>query len=311
MKKNLFSILVLLGSVIFFSCNKSQGKVNVDFGAIRPNHMVEKTMTLNFNMEAKKDSSAYVEFEFLLHNGSIPNGIQFTINGIPQSSNRFKFYAKDFNGISQDVKIGIQFREDSKEQIYSGGLWIISASEELQSNIFYDTDDMPAVIGEPVITWKAECADPLPLWIKALIFLAILILVFWIFYYILSRPNMPLGPKTFKAGMLSFPDGNALIANVRLDKLKEFNISKAFADVEEGLILEPFDKFYNKKKRRFARIKNYTSNTEPRLLQDGKEDIVGVTQDLYHLDELKITTPDGKIYLIGYSNNQIIRTTSF
>jgi hypothetical protein len=283
----------------------------VDFGAARPEQMIEKTMTLNFNMEAKKDTSAYVEFEFVLNDGSIPNDIELTLNGTTQSSNKFKFYATDFNQGSQEVKIGIHFPKGSKEQIYSGGLRIINASEELQSNIYYNNDDIQLVIGEPIVTWKAECADPLPIWIKILIISAILILLFWLAYYILSLPNMPLGPKTFQSGMLSFPDGEALIPNVRLDKLKEFNISTAFSGLEEGLILYPYDKLYNKKKRRFARIKNTTLNVELRVYHNGNEEIVGATLELYHLDEVKITTPDGEIHIMAYTNNKIKRSISF
>ena len=115
---------------------------------------------------------------------------------------------------------------------------------------------------------------------------------------------MIFGPKTFKKGMLSFLDGDATTIN--LEKLKVYDISKKLG-IEEGLILEPVDKLYLRKKQRFARLKNNSTNLEIKLKYDNVEETIGVNQELYNMDEIKIITQDKKTYLLSYSNNKISR----
>jgi hypothetical protein len=91
-----------------------------------------------------------------------------------------------------------------------------------------------------------------------------------------------------------------------LENLKVYDISKKLG-IEDGLTLEPVDKLYQRKKHRFARLKNNSANLEIKLKYDNVEETIGVNQELYNMDEIKIITQDKKIYLLSYSNNKISR----
>ncbi|MBL4746252.1 MAG: hypothetical protein JKY08_07765 [Flavobacteriaceae bacterium] len=131
------------------------------------------------------------------------------------------------------------------------------------------------------------------------------LLVIFIIYFILSRDNMPLGNKTFIKGMITYPDGQ--LATVRLEGQNryQYNISNALS-IDPGIILEPYDKYYNKKKRRFARLKN-TSDAEIIIICDGIEESIGGAQELYNMDEVKIKTKDNRLFIINYTNRNNIR----
>ena len=116
--------------------------------------------------------------------------------------------------------------------------------------------------------------------------------------------NGPMGPKSFKNGMISFLDGNT--ASVRLEDLTTYNISKALG-IEEGIVLEPYDKPSPNGKKRFARLKN-TSSATVKILYDGIEETLGISQDLYNSDVIQITNSENKTFTINYSNNKISRT---
>jgi hypothetical protein len=304
--KSFFLITILT----FFACGKEKRELaKMDFGEIHPNQNIEKTLTLNFNDEAKKDSIAFVEFAYELEDGSIPEGIEFTVDNKPVKTNTLKFFARDFVSKSNNnVKIGIHFPITSKQQEYAGEFRIIHASEGLQQYITQGNEKLPVKVGESVGKWKAVYNDPIPLWVKLTIALGAILLIGSLLYFILTRDNMPFGHKTFKDGMLSFPEGEANVTSVRLEKLRTYNLSSVFEGIEAGLVLEPYDKIQKGKKRRFARLKNNSSTLDLKLIFDNKEEMMGAAQELYHLDEIKVITPDKKSCLIRYTNSKIIRS---
>ena len=256
------------------------------------------------NDEAKADSNSFVEFTYLNKDDSQPNGFEFTINGKSVQGNKLKFYAYNFVNKSPEVKIGIKFPKGTKETEYSGNFVLTNASVDLQQFITQGTDKIPSQIGEKVGKWDVIYNDPIPLWIKLVVGIGLVLFFISLLWFILTRPNMLFGPKTFKKGMLSFLDGDATTIN--LEKLKVYDISKKLG-IEEGLILEPVDKLYQRKKQRFARLKNNSANLEIKLKYDSVEETVGVNQELYNMDEIKIITQDKKTYLLSYSNNKITR----
>lgn len=309
MERTIIKINSLIVAIItIISCkNNPSGTENISFGEVRPGQVIEKTLTLKFNPEAIEDPEAYVEFVYLNDNGDKPQNIEFTVDGVVTESNSLKFFAKDF-AKKKDVKIGIRFLKGSPEKEYSGKLVINGASDALSQGITHSIENLPIHAGESAGVWNVVYNDPIPLWIKLSIIIAVVLFVTLIIYYILTRDNMPFGHKTFKAGMITFPDGDATVSLVRLEKLRNYNLSKALSGLKDyDLILEPYDKIHNGKKKRFARVKN-KSDFNIKLVYDGNEEMIGAAQELYHQDEIKIVFNDNKTSSVMYSNNKIIRT---
>jgi len=305
MKGILFKVTFFFITIVCFSCGKTKKvATTMDFGEAHPNQIVEKTLVLNFNEEAKADSNSFVEFTYLNKDDSQPNGFEFTINGEVVQGNKLKFYAYKFVNKSPEVKIGIKFPKGAKETEYSGNFVLTNASLDLQQFITQGTEKVPSQIGEKVGKWNVIYKDPIPLWLKLVVGIGLILVLISLLWFILTRPNMLFGPKTFKKGMLSFLDGDTTTIN--LEKLKVYDISKKLG-IEEGLTLEPVDKLYQRKKQRFARLKNNSANLEIKLKYDNVEETIGVNQELYNLDEIKIITQDKKTYLLSYSNNKISR----
>jgi hypothetical protein len=305
MKSRYFKFFFLIAAFILISCGK-ENNIGLDFGEVHPGQTIEKTLTLNFNDEAIQDPTSFVEFAYFLKDGSAPVGIIFTIDGKAVLGNSLKFYAKDFAKKNNfERKIGIQFPSGAVQQEYSGDFKLINASADLQQYITQGTDKVKSEIGKPVQNgeWHTLYNDPIALWVKLVIALATLLIIGFGTYKFLKRVNGPLGPKSFKNGMISFLDGNT--TSVRLEDLTTYNISKALG-IEEGIVLEPYDKPSPNGKKRFARLKN-TSNATVKIVYDGVEETTGVTQDLYNMDEIKIATEDKKSFLISYANNKIVR----
>lgn len=310
MNCTLLKSIFVLTVMTLISCGKQKKEsTKMDFGEIHPSQTIEKTLTLNFNDEAKQDSIAFVEFAYELENGGTPLGVEFTVDGKKVKSNRLKFYAKDFEDKSNcEVKIGIHFPDSSKQQEYAYDFKLVNASQGLEEYITQGKDRLPVEVGENVGEVTAIYNDPIPLSIKLAIALSTVLIIVFGLYYILTRNNMPFGHKTFKAGMLTFPDGDANVTSVRLENLRSYNISSAFTGLEDGLLLEPYDKIYNGKKKRFARLKNNSTTLELKLINDDKEEMVGAAQELYNLDEIKIISSEIKNCIIRYTNNEINRT---
>lgn len=303
--KEFIKILALVAFITFSSCQKNKkNETSMNFGEAHPNQIVEKTLVLNFNDESKADSNSYVEFSYLNEDGSLPNNIVYTVNGENIKDNKLKFYAYSFQNKNSEVKIGIKFPKGTQEKEYVGKFVLTAASPDLQQNISQGANKIKSDVGETIGKWNVIYTDPIPLWIKITGGISSLLFAIALLWYILRRPNMPLGPKTFQRGMLSFLDGNT--ASVSLENLQSYDISKTLG-IEAGLFLEPFDKLYQRKKQRFARLKNNSSSLDIKVIYDGIEEPIGVTQELYNLDEIKIKTIDNKIYTLSYSNNKIRR----
>ena len=137
MKNIFFKYFFLISIISIISCSKENTESSVlDFGEVNPGKIIEKTLSLNFNDEAIQDTGAFVEFGYFLKDGAIPSGIIFTIDGKAVTGNSLKFYAKDFAKKNCfDVKIGIQFSKDSKQQEYNGDFKLINASADLRQYI--------------------------------------------------------------------------------------------------------------------------------------------------------------------------------
>jgi hypothetical protein len=303
--KEFIKILALVAIISFSSCQKNKkNETSMNFGEAHPNQIVEKTLVLNFNDESKADSNSFVEFSYLNEDGSLPNNIVYTINGENITGNKLKFYAYTFQNKNSEVKIGIKFPKGTQEKEYIGKFVLTAASPDLQQNISQGTNKIKSSVGETLGKWNVIYTDPIPLWIKITAGISSILLAIVLLFYILRRPNMPLGPKTFQRGMLSFLDGNT--TSVSLENLQKYDISNTLG-IEEGLLLEPFDKLYQKKKQRFARLKNNSSSLDIKVIYNGIEEAVGVNQELYNLDDIIIKTIDNKIYTLSYSNNKIKR----
>lgn len=303
--KDLLKIVAIVSLITFVSCcKKTKVTTSMDFGEALPNKVVEKTLVLNFNDESKADSSSFIEFSYINQDGLQPSGFQYTINGEPTKDNKLKFFAYTFKDKNPEVKIGIKFAKGAVEKDYEGSFQITSASDNLQQNITQGLEKATVKVGDNIGKWHVVYIDPIPLWIKLVAGIGSVLLFVALMWFILTRPNMPMGPKTFQKGMLSFLDGNA--SSVNLENLQKYDISKTLG-IEDGLILEPFDKLYQRKKVRFARLKNNTSNLDVKILYDGVEETIGVNQELYNMDEIKIKTQDNKIYSLSYTNNKIKR----
>ena len=93
-----------------------------------------------------------------------------------------------------------------------------------------------------------------------------------------------------------------------------------FKHISYGICKPKFSKnVFNKQKHRhelyiediiYNSILNpdvWLNDLEIKLKYDNVEETIGVNQELYNLDEIKIITQDKKTYLLSYSNNKISR----
>lgn len=292
-------------SLFLFSCGNKDIVPKIgefDFGEVNSNKTIEKTMSIDFNPAAKTDPNAYVEFEFVNVDGKPMNNVKFIIRG-KTVSNKFKITPADIDPNGK-VKIGIQFDANSKEQDYNGYLMVVNSSEDLKQNITYGDTSNLINLHDKVGVFHAKYVVPMAKWLFWTILILSVLIVIGTVVFVLTRDNMPFGNKTFKAGTIGFPNGE--LTSVKLEKLPVYDISKAFG-IEAGISLEPYDKKVNGKERRIARIRN-KSNLAVTILFDGTEQIIGVTEDIYNMDELKITTTDNKICHFSYTNNKNVRS---
>ena len=303
MKKNtpnyLLSCLIVF---LIASCSNKPEVTNIDFGEIHPGQKIEKTIFIDFSDDAKKDKNTYLEVQYLTADGKIPSGVKYSYMGKTSPNSIIKIYAKDFIVVNYQ-KIGIQFPYGASVQELNGDLHLIETSKDLVGTAF----GKPVKTNDVITKWHVNKTDPLPLWMTMCIWLGSFIVLIGILYFILSRNNMPFGPKTFKNGMITFPNADASVSLVRLDNLKKYDLSAAYSDLTPGeLILEPYDKLHNRKKMRFARLSNKSQSVDIKLVYDGKEEFAGAAQELYNNDEIIITNGEKK-YTIRYTNNNINR----
>ena len=291
--------------MFLFSCENKDivPKIGeLDFGEVNPNKIIEKTMTVGFNPAAKSDPNAFLEFEFVNVDGKPMENVLFKIAG-DSYPGKFKLKPTDIDPNGK-VKIGIQFADNAKEQDYNGYLLIVNSSDDLKQSITYGDTSNSINLHDKVGNFHAKYVVPMAKWLFWTILILSVFIVIGTFVFILTRDNMPFGNKTFKYGTIGFPNGE--IPSAKLEKLAIYDISKAFG-IDAGVTLEPYDKKENNKHKRMARIRN-KSNLVVTILYDGTEQIIGVTEDLYNMDEVKIITTDNKICHISYTNNKNIRS---
>ena len=282
----------LLFLVLFsFSCSEVK--------EIEKEQAIEKEINLTFN-ESAILSHEFITFE--INDDFDFDNLTLFVNNKETTEKTFKVEATQ-----QNVKVKLRFLLKDKAKT---GNYNFSVKVKDQSDGFISEERNKS------ITFKNEkegfeftkYSNPKSFTEKLLIYLAIalaILIIIYAIYFILSRDNMPLGKKTFLDGIVTYPDGQLPIARLEVQNRYRYDISHALS-IEPGIILDPYDKFYNKKKRRFARLKN-TSNAEIIIHYDGIKETIGVTQDLYNNDEVIIKTLDNKLFIINYSNRKNIR----
>lgn len=290
MKIGNWAILLFL---ILFSFSCSEVKV------IDKEHAIEKEINLTFN-ESAILSQEYITFE--INDDFDFDNLKLFVNDKETTEKTFKVEATQ-----QNVKVKFKFllKDKAKTGNYNFSVKVKDQSEgfiseEKNKSITFDKGKE----GFDVTKYK----NPKTFLEKVLIYLAIaaaILIIIYAIYFILSRDNMPLGKKTFLDGIITYPDGQLPIARLEGQNRYNYDISNALG-IDPGIILEPYDRFYNKRKRRFARLKN-TSNAEIIIHYDDVKEGMGITQDLFNQDEIRIKTVDNKLFIINYSNNKNVR----
>jgi len=304
----LFIFLLILSSCNLSSCNVGGDQENevgeIDFGEVNPDKVVEKTLTVQFNSAAQNDTSAFLEFEFVDRQGRGVQGMKFKL-GRQGINNKFRITPADVDPYGK-VRVGIIFPRNAREQDYFGYLILTNASNNLQQNISLNDTTNIINLHNKIAKFHAIYVIPMESWLFWSILLGSLFSFLAIVAFILTRDNMPFGKKTFKYGTLGFPGGE--LSSVKLEKLAVYDLSKVF-DIQAGLTIEPYDKRTGSTKKRFARIRNKT-DLDIKINYDGADQIIGATEDFYNMDELKIYTPDNKVYYVTYTNPKIVRTNN-
>jgi hypothetical protein len=275
---------------------------SLDFGEVNPGKKIEKTLTLDFNAAAKADKAAFLEFQFCDSLGAPVENITFLVGKRKVQGQKFRVTPADLDP-NNKVRISIDFAQNAKEKEYAGYLMLVDASDELKQNISHPDTKTPINVHQKIGAFKATYKVPMPAWLFWTILASSILLIVATVIFILTRDNMPFGKKTFTCGTLGFPNGD--FASVNLERLALFDISKQFG-IDPGLILEPYDKKTIGSAKRMARLKN-TSNLDVKIVIDNLEQVVGATEDLYNMDEVKIYLP-GSVYMFNYINSKTIRT---
>lgn len=315
MRKFIYIILLLLCIIPFSGCEKSAVK--------QPGEKMSYPLVFEFNKEAKqrgdwlvfrlecKDPEQLKLFDVKVEGaGKVP--VTFDAK---KKSAEFKIVAgqgkTSVNNSLEEFNLILQYKEGLKKypehQVLAPKLKIIEASPNFQNEVsklegaeYYPSSE-DGTMADLENSHVTITGPPTPAWqIWGGILLAVLI-VGAAGFYILKLPNMPLGPKTFKVGMLTFPNADAKVMNVRLEKLEDYSLNSAFEGLEE-ITLVPTDKKYKGKNGRYARLKNSSIALKVKVIYDGQEEMVGSFHDLLHMDEIKVIDTDGKEYLFKYSN---------
>lgn len=143
---------------------------------------------------------------------------------------------------------------------------------------------------------------PTPFWVVLLYWILGIVITGGLCYFILTRPDMPLGPKTFKKGnkLIDLNNHKTFV----LDKKIGFSFDSIDSILSE-LKLEPYDTS-GKKQVRGAKLK--LNNTALKItISNGtfREDVYGSFK-LCHLDQIKIEI-GGNQYLFEFQNSKISR----
>lgn len=285
MKKYLYLNLVLL---FVFTSSYSQTRI------IQKGDTIHKEILFTFNQDAI-DSEEFLTIE--INKDFDFDNLTLLFNDKPSEDKTFKVDAKENK---QLVSFKYFLKADAKKGNYKFNVGGITPSSG------FNVDDIKYV---PQFGFKdTEVSFPKSTKDKVLCFLSIvgiILLIIFITYLILKRDNMPLGRRTFLTGMITYTDGQLPSVRLEGENRYRYDISNALG-IDQGIILEPYERYYNRKKRRFARLKN-TSDAEISILYDDIEEMIGGAQELYHRDEIKIKTLDNKMFIIGYMNKKNMR----
>ena len=143
---------------------------------------------------------------------------------------------------------------------------------------------------------------PTPLWVVLLYWILGIVITGGLCYFILTRRDMPFGPKTFKKG-------NKLI-DIKNDKTITLDNKSSFAfhsiDAElSDLELQPYDTS-DKKQIRGAKLKTGNTNLTITISNGSFEEDVYGSIKLCNYDQIKIVVNENK-YLFEYHNPKISR----
>ena len=285
MKLENWLILQLL-LLLLVSCSQKE-KIAAD-------NSIEKKIKLEFNESAILTGESVI---FEVNENFDFRNLALWINDKEITSNTFTVVA---NEPTQIIPIEVRLNENAPSGDYDFSVNVKGQSSALDQAIFFKGDQE----GFMVTTFENPRSTSETIIFYLLVAAGILSVIFVIFF-ILKRDNMPLGKKTFQRGSLSFPNGESPSIRLEGQHRYQVDLSKVLG-IDSGMVLEPVEKYQNKKKKRFARLKNST-DAENTIIYDGMQESLGGTEDLYHMDEVKIKTNDNRIILFQYMNNKNIR----
>lgn len=272
--------------LVLVSCSEV-GKINED-------ETVKKEIKLEFNHSAVLTGESVV-FEI---------NDDFNYDKLTLLVNQNEINDKNFTIVAtqpvQVVPLEVRLKPGAPSGKYNFSVNVKGQSSSLDQAVFFKGDEE----GFQVTSFENPKSAS-----EIMIFYGIIaggiILIILLVLFILKRDNMPLGKKTFQKGSISFPNGE--FPSIRLEGQHRYQVdlSKVLG-IDSGMVLEPVDKFQNKRKKRFARFKN-TTDAENILVYDGMQESMGGTEDLYHMDEVKIKTKDNRTILFNYMNGKNVR----
>jgi len=184
---NFLNIIICIG-VFVISCERiNNNSQNIlDFGEVNPGSKSEKTLTIKFNQEAKRDKNAFLEFKFCDSKGNPIDDISFSIGNRNLSKGRFKITPADVDP-NNKVRIEIEFTSKAKEGEYSGFLMIVDASEKLKANITQMHTKKSLNVNEKLGEFRANYQVPMPPSQKYLIYAIVLLLTFFLLWILVLR----------------------------------------------------------------------------------------------------------------------------
>jgi hypothetical protein len=294
--------------ILLFSCKNKEGNHigMLDFGTVTPKHSPSKTLVLDFNPEAKKDQSAYVELAFLSGEGDKVPEAYFVVNGKETASNVARIYAKE--APDNELPITLRFKDNAPQKAYKGNLVVVDASDKLKDFITYGKGDDKFSIGDGqvIASWSAKYNRPYPVWEWIIIILAAVLLAAALLWFLLVKEKIY---PTFKGGELYIrSDDQKEDMHIRLKGLNGVSLGHpngnsspgilagkhytALKDADFHIELKPF----KKKRNVYLKLVNSSGADVKVSYQNIKNMPIG-NEILYNDDEVKINNRLGITYL--------------
>lgn len=255
---------------------------------------IKKEIKLEFNQSAVITEESVI---FEINDNFDFGNLILLVNGKEITENTFTVVATEQ---VEKVSLEVKLKPEAPSGSYDFSVNAIDQSSSLDEAITFKGGEE----GFQITSFEKPKSNS-EILIFYVIVAAVILAIIGLIAFILKRDNMPFGKKTFQKGSLSFPNGES--PSIRLEGQHRYQVDLSkILGFDSGMIIEPVDKYQNKKKKRFARFKN-TTDTENILIYDGEEESIGGTEDLYHMDEVKIKTKDNRDILITYMNNKNVR----